>query len=770
MTTQTPDERRTASRTILIGLATLLFTIVAAAAGWRYFGGHWFIVETPSMGEAAPVGTLIFTEHTTVAQLHVGDIVTYRPPLSTPETFTHRIISLSAGSFRTKGDNNGAIDPWTLGNDNLIGRVVSRWWGFGWLVKALPLLLIGWVVVGLIGKLWINAKNRLAFNIFVGSIVFSAVGLIIKPYVRVQEVIAVPHGDGILATLVSTGLLPITVSSNVDHLNLVAGQIGTVQANRVLREIGYPLTVNVHLTWPWWIVLIIVFLSPMLWVLIVGASPIENQPPKRSSHHHRHHQHHGVLVGAIIASVTAGALTSTTAAAFAAELSNTANSVGTNAYFTCTGAQTQTSPATAYFIWPMNETSNTLPAADISGNNRSGTYSGSVTPDPTAKPCARDNSGAMAFGALGIASSNSPFEAAPTTFTESIRFKTTVGGRLIGFGNSYASSSTVYDRQMWVTDSGQVAFGIFNSGMNEAVSPLSYNDNLWHQATASLSSKGMRLYVDGELVATNAATAGAATNSTEYINLRSASTFAVLGSAVTSTGITTVNGDLGTTTTPSATGFPPSVVTGSSHFDDSAAAMAKADTQLAYNEVAALAPAIGFSGDQNGATFSPGVYSTAAAFALTGTMTLDAHGDANAVFVFQITGAMNTAAGSQVVLINGAQARNVYWQAVGAVGTGANSTMVGTILGNAALTLGEGSTLSGRALAVGAVTLADNVISRPATSTAVTSGWFRVGYDTLSGWPNQPTSSSFDGTLAFAALYLSELTANQIKVGFLAGS
>jgi hypothetical protein len=96
-------------------------------------------------------------------------------------------------------------------------------------------------------------------------------------------------------------------------------------------------------------------------------------------------------------------------------------------------------------------------------------------------------------------------------------------------------------------------------------------------------------------------------------------------------------------------------------------------------------------------------------------VTLDAQNDPNAVFIFQINGALNTAAGSTVVLVNGASASNVFWASTGAVGTGADSSFTGTILTAGAVTIGAGGTLIGRALALGAITLASNTIRFTAT-------------------------------------------------------
>ena len=237
--------------------------------------------------------------------------------------------------------------------------------------------------------------------------------------------------------------------------------------------------------------------------------------------------------------------------------------------------------------------------------------------------------------------------------------------------------------------------------------------------------------------------------------LGTAGSFSVLaGTGVANTLATTVSGDLGVSPSDAVAGFPPGIVAGDIHAGDAAAAAAHSDLVQAYTEAAGRVADGQFAGDQNGRTFRAGTYHSAAAFALTGTMTLDAEGDANAVFVFQVGAALNTAAASHVVLANGAQASHVYWQVAGAAGTGANSTFVGTIMANGAITLGQGTELIGRALSYGTVTLADNTIqftSAAPPTIAISGGAAPETKDTtptLAGTTNAPTGSAVTVTVA----------------------
>jgi uncharacterized repeat protein (TIGR01451 family) len=132
----------------------------------------------------------------------------------------------------------------------------------------------------------------------------------------------------------------------------------------------------------------------------------------------------------------------------------------------------------------------------------------------------------------------------------------------------------------------------------------------------------------------------------------------------------------------------------------------------AYNDAAGRTPATSVSGDLGGRTLTPGAYNSASSLGLTGTLTLDAQGDPNGVFIFQMGSTLITASASQVVLTGGAQAANVFWQVGSSATLGTNSTLSGNILALTSITATTGATIHGRALAInGAVTLDSNTIT-----------------------------------------------------------
>lgn len=220
----------------------------------------------------------------------------------------------------------------------------------------------------------------------------------------------------------------------------------------------------------------------------------------------------------------------------------------------------------------------------------------------------------------------------------------------------------------------------------------------------------LRRYLSTCLLATAALAVGASSAfAANAPSLGAATNFAVLsaapghGGAVTCTD-STITGDVG------SSGPPPSVVqtrcgvTGAVIAPVSAQVLT--DFNLAYDGLAIASCTQVLTGTLAGVTLTPGIYCFDAAATLTGTLTLDGQGDANAVWIFQIgnsgTGAL-TGTDFSVVMANGGDACNVYWW-VAQAATMTTSNFKGTILAGAAITV-TGGTFAGRALAKAAVTL-----------------------------------------------------------------
>ena len=160
------------------------------------------------------------------------------------------------------------------------------------------------------------------------------------------------------------------------------------------------------------------------------------------------------------------------------------------------------------------------------------------------------------------------------------------------------------------------------------------------------------------------------------ITLGSAATFGVIaGTSFVNTGLTVVSGDIGVSPGSSVTGFPPGICIGKTLIAG-AAAQPKLDALAAYNAIAALtATTTQPSPDLGGLTLGAGVYKFPDSAQITGSLTLDAQGDPNALFIFQISTTLMTSVAAEVLIINSGQACNVQWQ----VGTSATIGIGGNI-------------------------------------------------------------------------------------------
>ncbi len=260
--------------------------------------------------------------------------------------------------------------------------------------------------------------------------------------------------------------------------------------------------------------------------------------------------------------------------------------------------------------------------------------------------------------------------------------------------------------------------------------------------------------------------------------------FAVLGaSTVTNTGASVIAGDLGVSPGTAVTGFPPGqMLSGTIHSADAVALAAQNDVTTAYNSLLDEACTEDLTGrDLGGQTLTAGVYCFSSSAQLTGTLTLNAQGNANAVFIFKMGSTITTASAATVLLTNGGSADNVFWQVGSSATLGTGTSFAGNILAMASITVTTGVRLAGRALARnGAVTLDTNAVTATSQSGVVTttvggaqttgsgiSFWdigtlaarLGAGIGTRALWPSRPPSCGrIRRTLAFGDLNLLGLT------------
>lgn len=201
----------------------------------------------------------------------------------------------------------------------------------------------------------------------------------------------------------------------------------------------------------------------------------------------------------------------------------------------------------------------------------------------------------------------------------------------------------------------------------------------------------------------------------EPVPLGSTAPFGVLAATtVTTIPTTTINGDLGVHPGDSVTGEP--IVNGTLHLADPIAAQAKLDLTTAYNDAAGrVVDAVTVAGNLGGQTLAPGLYKSATSLEISsGDLTLDAQGDEDGVWIFQMGSTLVTTVGRQVILSGGARAENIFWQVGSSATIGGSSVFKGNILADQSITMGTGAILDGRALARnGEVALDANTITVP---------------------------------------------------------
>jgi hypothetical protein len=208
------------------------------------------------------------------------------------------------------------------------------------------------------------------------------------------------------------------------------------------------------------------------------------------------------------------------------------------------------------------------------------------------------------------------------------------------------------------------------------------------------------------------------------VPLASATSYAVLASStVTNTGATAITGDVGLSPGSSVTGFPPGKITGLENVTTPSAAHAEANLTVAYNDASGRSNCpVAVAGNIGGQTLTPGLYRSTSSLAISsGDLTLSGGGNPNGIFIFQVASTLTTTAGRTVILSNGAQAGNVYWQIGSSATLGTTSVMMGTVMAHDSISMLTGSTLNGRALAeTGEVSLADSAITVPTTANTPT--------------------------------------------------
>jgi len=211
------------------------------------------------------------------------------------------------------------------------------------------------------------------------------------------------------------------------------------------------------------------------------------------------------------------------------------------------------------------------------------------------------------------------------------------------------------------------------------------------------------------------------------VNLGTTSSFAVLaGTTITNIGTSTINGDAGGNVGlfpgSAFTGLETITISGAVHLNDAVASVAQNDLVIAYDDAAGRTPVTRIAAELGETTLKPGVYDSAEGFfQITGTLTLDAEGDPDGVFIFLTQSTLITASDSNVNMINSARYCRTFWQVGSSATLGTNSHFVGHIFALTSIAAKTGATVQGQLMARnGAVTLDSNTITNGICASAAT--------------------------------------------------
>jgi hypothetical protein len=486
-------------------------------------------------------------------------------------------------------------------------------------------------------------------------------------------------------------------------------------------------------------------------------------------------------------------------AVFNSVTSTPGNSFAAGTYWGC-GNAASAAGATQYY--PLQETAGpTATNSGTLGSAANATYSATgstyaTTPGPR---CALNQEAAVSLDGASGAITAGNLVTNPQTFTIQLWFatNTTSGGKLIGFGNVTAGASTDYDRHLYMLNTGQLTFGIWNGAAQVITSTASFNDGLWHLATATFSTAGgMTLYVDGVQVGRNATAMtpqnyngywrigydnlnGWPSPPTSYFFNGAVAHAAVFPTALSATEAADQYG-AGPWTCAAAAGSSGSV----------------ANVYLPLQETSGTTAAnSGTDGAAGNGTYSASGWTSVRSGPTCGTNAFRAvqlDGVAGRLwttqlvinpqsFTEQIWFSTTSLTGGKLIGFgdgagggtSGQYDRHIYLNNDGTLTFGVYNGICYTVNSTTAyndgawhLATATFSPGTGMALYVDGSLVGTNTQTTAAQNY---NGYWRVGYDNLNGWPGAPSNFSFTGKLAQASVYNRVLTTDEIAGQYLAG-
>lgn len=273
------------SRVVSVALIGIAILVVLVGGLFYANGGRFFIIQTPSMAEYAPVGTLVLSTPENFSEVKAGDMILFKPP-ATDTAYFHRVENVTSDGLETKGDLNGTVDPWRVNAGDLIGKELLHIQNLGFLLRVAPFLIVGGVALQLITRYFASRYYRFPLRFSGWYLLLSAAGFFSKPYFNATLVSQAVDGERATTTFVSTGVFDV-MGTAIGGSSAVAepGKLATVVSNFANDEGLYNVLLKPHLEIQDWIVVISIWILPLVACLIYTF--VAKDEDQKTSNSHR---------------------------------------------------------------------------------------------------------------------------------------------------------------------------------------------------------------------------------------------------------------------------------------------------------------------------------------------------------------------------------------------------------------------------------------------------------------------------------------------------
>ncbi|HVA58962.1 MAG TPA: S26 family signal peptidase [Mycobacteriales bacterium] len=262
-------------------ISSVLVALAITWSGWLVSGGGLFTVGSPSMGMAAPVGSLVATQPLTPsAVLRVGDIVVLEPHRGHSLTYVHRIYRvLPHDRYLTKGDLNQEPDPWVITRGNVIGTPQAVIPAIGWIYRCAPWMFLGAAALVAVA-LFVGERQRRWILAFGPTVLFAVPLLWFQPLIGGFLYGSGRRGRLVAVNLVNTGILPVQYSPAGGRVvHAVPGQEVLV-TGLVPKHRSLDIRVSAALPWWGWALVVLACLLPLV---LVALDDRMRRPARRSA-------------------------------------------------------------------------------------------------------------------------------------------------------------------------------------------------------------------------------------------------------------------------------------------------------------------------------------------------------------------------------------------------------------------------------------------------------------------------------------------------------